>query len=354
VPLDYNKGIEKVREAMGLKATIQNFLETISISSREAYRNKINAFYKFLISEKAIVDTQFDSYLEGMDVEDIIESLNYYIFCNDINSQTMALHYASVIKRYFSFLFTLGIQNNTLIQAFGLPQDNERSYQYIMREIISNHPKLERRDQKEEITWEEAVVLIAECDQRIKEVMDENNVLDYRVYASKYNDLMSSIILKLILFTGIPYRILREINVDRVNTVHNTITINEFCIHIPNNLCEQLNYYLGIRRAIMEERFDTSPYLFVYADGKQLRKNTDAIATTLREYLGRSDLTGIIKFTIMQMIKKGINQSIIQNFNNVGAAIYHDCQQKVNQQRNTSISRYLDSKLRSMDVFDLL
>lgn len=339
---------------MGFDGTIEGFLGSISASSREAYRNKINVFYKFIISEKKVDDTLYRSYLEGMDVKDIIESLDYYIFCNDISSQTMALHYASVIKGYFSYVFTLGIRNQNLLQAFGLPPDNQSSYQYIMREVISNHPKLEQRDQKDEITWDEAVILIAECDQRIKEIMDENNVLDYRVYASKYNTLMFSIMLKLILFTGVPYRLLREIKVDQVNPILNTITINNFSIHLPDNLCVQLNFYLDVRKKIMEERCDCSDYLFVQVDGKQLRKNTDAIAATLREYLGRSDLTGLIKFTIMQMIKKGINQSIIQNFNNVGSAIYLDCQMKVNQQRSTSISRYLDSKMRSMEVFDLL
>lgn len=54
------------------------------------------------------------------------------------------------------------------------------------------------------------------------------------------------------------------------------------------------------------------------------------------------------------MIKKGVNQSIIQDFTKVGDKNYQYCQKQVNQSKNPSVSRYLDSKLRSIEIFDML
>lgn len=191
---------------MSLEQTIYKFLETISEKSVETYRMKINIFYRFLIQEKGINDRSYGSYLEAMKIEEIEESLENYINSNQIKSMSIALHYISVVKRYFNFIYKLGIKNNNLIKSFGLLEEHPDSFQSRIREKILSDPRLQVKDSKQEISLEEAEVLISECDQRIKEIIEENTVLEYKEYASKYNDLMTSIIIKLILYTGITYR----------------------------------------------------------------------------------------------------------------------------------------------------
>jgi len=188
----------------------------------------------------------------------------------------------------------------------------------------------------------------------MKELIEEGKILDYNEYASKYNDYMSSLIIKLILFTGIPYRVVRNIEYDNANKTHNCICINEYFIHLPNKLSEQLAFYTDLRNEIKCSLKTISDTLFINADGSKLKEQTNVVAGTLKEYMGRGDLTGIIKFAIIEMINKGVNQSIIQDFTKVGDQIYKDCQKRVNESKNLDACRYLDSKLRALEIFDIL
>lgn len=339
---------------MNLKDTMEQFLDTISESSTQTYKSKIYVFYDFLTSEKGINDKSYQSYLEAMKINEVEESLDYYIMTNEIKSESIAWHFISVIKRYFSFIYRLGIQNVNLLKSFGLSEEYSDSFQAKIREKIFNDSRLEKKDSKSEISWEEAEILISECDQRMKELIDEGKILDYKEYASKYNDYLSSLIIKLILFTGIPYRVVRDIKYSNLNIVHNTVCINDYSIHLPNKISEQLAFYTNVRNEIKLNSKAVEDTLFIYANGSKLRTQTDVVAGTLKEYMGRSDLTGIIKFAIIQMIKKGINQSIVQDFTKVGDPIYKYCQKQVNANKNSSASRYLDSKLRSLEMFDIL
>lgn len=339
---------------MNLKDTIEQFLETISESSIETYKSKIYVFYNFLTKEKGINDKSYQSYLEAMKINEVEESLDYYIVSNAIKSESISWHFISVVKRYFSFIYKLGIRNVNLLKSFGLSEEHPDSFQSIIGKKIFNDPRLEKKDSKSEITWEEAKILISECDQRIKELIEEDKILDYKEYASKYNDYLSSLMIKLILFTGIPYRVVKDIKFDDLNKVHNTICINEYYIHLPNKISEQLDFYIDLRNEIRNNSKTLEKELFIQADGNKLSVQTHLIAGTLREYMGRSDLTGIIKFAIIEMIKKGVNQSILQDFTKVGDQIYKDCQKRVNESKNLSASRYLDSKLRNLEMFDLL
>lgn len=145
-----------------------------------------------------------------------------------------------------------------------------------------------------------------------------------------------------------------NIKFENVNKIHNTICINSYIIHLPNKLSEQLDYYINIREKVQNDKIKSTDTLFIGADGNILSSKTALISSTLREFMGRGDLTGIIKFAVIQMISKGVNQSILQDFTKVGGNIYKYCQEKVNEDKSLSSSRYLDSKLRSLETFDML
>jgi hypothetical protein len=61
-----------------------------------------------------------------------------------------------------------------------------------------------------------------------------------------------------------------------------------------------------------------------------------------------------MKYGIIQMIKRGINQSVIIEFTGNQDDIYRDCQNEVNEEKFEARNRYLDSKLRGIDSFDIL
>ncbi|WP_372663773.1 hypothetical protein [Cohnella sp.] len=342
---------------MTFKETIELFLDQVSENSYDIYKNKITVFYKFLVIEKGINDKSYQSYLEGMKTEEIIESLNDYIISNKINSESVAWHYISVVKRYFLFIYevkNLKIQNENLIKSFSLSQDNIDSFAYKIKKEIFENSNLERKDSKTELTQEEVEVLISECDQQIKELLNGGKILEYKKYPSQYNDFTSCLIIKLLLFTGAKYQIIINLGSSDLKLSQQTIIINGYCIRLPINLFTQLLEYTKIKQKIQSDFYkQNSKSLFIRTDGEKL-KGTSFVSDTLVQFTGRGDTTGIIKFAIIEMIKKGINQSVIQDFTGNGSKIYDYCQSKVNESKNLSVNRYLDSKLRSLEIYDLL
>jgi hypothetical protein len=76
---------------------------------------------------------------------------------------------------------------------------------YKIKKEIFESGDLEKKDSKTELTQEEVEVLISECDQQIKELLDGDSILEY---PSQYNDFVSCIIIKLLLFTGAKYQVI--------------------------------------------------------------------------------------------------------------------------------------------------
>jgi len=339
---------------MSLANTITLFIYSISDSSKQTYETKIKVFHRFLTSEKGVNDKTYQNYLESMKIEEIIESLDHYIIYNDIKSESIALHYISVVKRFFNFIYKLGMQNTNLIKSFGLADDNKKSFQFQIKQKIFNDSKLEKKSAKVELSKVEAEVLVSECDEQIRELFQENLILEYKSYPYKYRYFYASIIFKLILFTGIPYRVVRELKYNDVNSDYNTICINGYSIHLPHNLSIQIKKYLQVRKELLKRLNVKSDLLFIEIKGDQLPPQTSKLAKYLNNYIGRGDLDCLIKFALIQMLTRGINQSIIADFTKAGEDKLQYCQQQLKQSEEFTINRYLDSRLRSLETFDLL
>jgi site-specific recombinase XerD len=329
-------------------------METVSENSHDIYLNKIDKFFDFLVDEKEINDKSFQSYLGAMRIEEIQESLNWYITQNNIKKESVAWHYLSVIKRYFTCIYRIGIKNDNLIKLFSLTESNENSFQSVMTKLIDDDKRLEKMKPKTEIESEDFEVLTSECDQRLKELIEEDRVLIYNKKPIRYNDLLATLVIKVVIYIGASYSSIREIEVEEKDIIHNTITINGYSIHLPNMMSEQMNYYKNIRDKALKKHNLSTKLLFVNANGTKLSVQTSLICEQLKTYLGRGDVTGLRKFAIINMIEKGINESIIKEFADVGDKIFDYCQGLVNDKKNIAGSRYVDSKLRSIYTFDML
>lgn len=73
---------------------------------------QIKAFKEFIIEEKKICDSTYVTYFKAISVNEILESPDYFIRRNHINKKTVAKHYCEMIKKFFHFLRTKGIENN--------------------------------------------------------------------------------------------------------------------------------------------------------------------------------------------------------------------------------------------------
>lgn len=335
---------------MELKQTITNFINSVSPKSIKAYEGKINAFYEFLVTHKGINDNSFESYLASMRKSEIIESLDVYINQNKINKTSVAWHYIAVIKRYFIYLYSIGIKNSTLIMSFGLEDAQKESLNYHLKEFINHNSALAKIDVKSELSYEEMELLLIECDEQIYDLLkDKKEILNYKKYPTKYNDFMYSLLIKIMAYTGIKYNVINTIKMTDLDEKHGSLIINGFVIHLPDTVADQVREYKEIRSQLNNE----SELLFTKVNGENLRLTTGLIER-LEIYIGRTDTVGITKFGIIEMIKRGINQSLIQDFTGVGKDIFNYCQTKVNGEKKQYASRYIDSKLRSMPINDII
>lgn len=332
--------------------SLENLIDQFLIDKPiEGYKKDLNIFTKFLKEERKINPETLNYFLQGFRTDGVIESLGFYIKENSLTSIGTARRYSSCIREFFRYIIYKDIiENKELGIELGAPSYDEKSYTYKINNYISKDKRLKETDGFITISEGDLNFLIDECD----ETLNSQEVFEKGIEKQKYyNKFRSAIVLKLILLTGIRYEVLREIKKEDLNLTHDLITINGLTIHLPMNLSEQLEKYEIINSKIACEHSDRD-ILFIEYNKEIMSAKTTITSSFLKGILGRGDLNGVIKYTIIEMIKKGINESIIKKFTGIGEKTYNECQNYVNELYNIKTSRYLDSKIRSMEIFDLL
>lgn len=317
----------------------------------EGYKNNLNIFQKYLDEEKQIHSNVQKEFLQGFRTDGIIESLEFYIRENKLTSVDTARRYSSCIREFFRYIIHENIiENEKLSVELGAPPYNEKSYTYKVNNFIAEDKRLKETEGFIAISEEDVKSLIEQCDITLNAEEVYNEALCKQKF---YNKLRSAVILKLILLTGIKYEVLKDIERDDITLEHDLIKINNLEIHLPINLSEQMNRYDKINHCIVNHN-SINENFFLEFDGTRISKVTSTTSGFLKGIIGRGDLNGIIKYSIIEMIKKGINESIIKQFTGVGDKTYKECQDYVNKIYNIKSSRYLDSKIRGMEIYDLL
>lgn len=331
-----------------LKVTFNEFLEHKNVNG---YMTCISCLEKYLSDKKKLIDEDIKVYFQGIRSEELIKSVDYYIDINSVTSYGAVNRYVSCLKEYFLFLVQNEyLKNDELIGEFAYKTSSKKSYRYKVNEFIKNNPKIIETQGFD--SFEEVEDLIHYCDEVMENEYYYSKVLESQMYFNKYR---SALIIKLILLTGVLYRTLITIKRFDLDLKHNTITINDLTIHLPNRFLDQMEKYLEIRHEIIERNTNGEcDSLFIEFDSSPISDKDSTTINFLRDISGRGDLNGIIKYAIINMIRKGINQSIIVKFTGVGDKIYSDCQSKVNREMDLNASRYLDSKIRSIKIFDML
>lgn len=321
----------------------------ISIKNIDRYKQCMNVFKGYLIEKKVL--SVLRTYFQGIRSDDLVDSLEYYVVHNNVTSFGAANVYAACIQEYFKFIIARGlVKNDELMAEFAYPIDDKKSCRNKINSYLSKEPRIKASMQFEPVTEEEAKDIIDECNLIIERL---NNIEKVTRTQKDYNKLRSSIILKIMLLTGITYRCLIKIKVDSLDLKHGQITINGLTFHLPNKLIDDLVFYKDVREKIVNESNNTQT-LFVESSGCEISELTSTTSGFLCTLTGRKDLNGVIKYGIINLIRNGVNQSIIEKLTEVGKSIYNDCQKQVNSTMDYKASRYLDSKIRDINIFDLL
>lgn len=158
--------------------------------------------------------------------------------------------------------------------------------------------------------------------------------------------------IKLVMFLGIKPQLVSEFKISNLDIYTNKIFISGYWVHLPDKLGVQMKKYLSIIEKLSLENGD---FLFIKKDGTRYIKEYGQMFKVANKVMKNCSAESIAKFTIIQMIKEGINPSIILSITKFGIDTYLHCQDLVNSEKGAlEKSRYLDSKLRKMKIFDIL
>lgn len=319
-----------------------NFSETINIfvESKQEYRIQAQGYQKDLLvfwdflKTKNVDDESWPYFLGGANTELIIGSLKYYIRENKINSISTGNRFISVLVEFFQFIIDKEIiQNKELYAEMNSPIYSTKSFRARINSWISQN--LKDKESTVIFTQTEIVRLINDCDEILNMRMINDEEFDKKI--------VPALILKLIILTGVKYKVIRNLSINDLNLRYGTIEINKYVIHMPISLIDQFELYVLIR-----SEKTASDYLFIQTTGEQLPDKTGNTAYFLGSLTTRTDLTGIIKFAIIEMINKGIGESIIKEFTGVGKTVFEDCLNIINKDIHKDRNVFLDSRVREL------
>lgn len=321
---------------------IEDMLEEFLSTKPDGYGKDVRIFFNYLIYKRLPIEKEI---FQGVRTKNIIESINYYKENNNLESVSTAKRYTAAISEFFKYIIGKGyIENKEFYEELILPTIVEKSYLYKINQYISKDTDLRESGTFEILNRNDVEELIGNCD----EVMNRR-IKDITSKKKEYNKFIGALAIKLIAFTGVMYRVLRNLELTSDIEIYNKICINNFRITLPENLTIQLKKYLLIRKMILNTNKKESKYLFIKFTGEQLPVQTN-ISAFLATCTGRNDFNGLIKYAIRNMIMAGVNDSIIMKLTGASTELI----QSSSYGEIKNWNRYLDSKIRNTDLFDFL
>jgi len=313
-----------------------------------AYLNHVKAFIEF-IENKGVNEQNLIPYLQGVRTKHIVEALGFYIDRNKVIAKDAALVYKSAIKEFLYFILdSEEIQNPELIKELGLPVYKEESYNATVNKYIADHNSLKERKGFGVLDHRCIEDLILQCNNLLS---SEEELIKSKDKKKFFNKIRSAVIVKLILLTGVPYRAIRNLDVRDIKIDDNTINLNGFIIHIPKTIKEDLTKYVYISKHLRQNQ----EKLFIEFEGHQINFQTGNTSAFLKGMIGRGDLNALVKFTITEMIRNGVSESVIRQLHGIEKSkmdIIEICHANVYTHKEAN--RHLDSKIRQSELYDIL
>lgn len=313
------------------------------------YANDVNNFIDYLDSKRGKNSFYNELIIGGMTTEEVINSLKYL---NDevcrINKKTPAYKYISAIGELFYYI----LNNSPISNSDFLKQiDSKRNGSYYRQctDFINNCSTLIGKEVYSALDDETVDRLLIWSDKMIADVLKESN---QKVLVKDFKHMVAALFIKTVLLTGVTYREARTLKFTALNVKSNTLEINNYVFRLPCKMSEQFHAYKSYCK---NKGFDVQyGYLFVDDDGIEWGESTSSSGVTnyLKTVIGQTDLTGIIKYGITQMILVGIDSRIIERITGVSDIIISDCTQHSNNDQKWF--SYINSKIVSTEIYGKL
>ena len=101
---------------MLFKQLIDEFLDKWDKDTSKAYRKKIYSFYQYLVEMKNATDSNYKSILKGLEIEDVAESIIFYVKRNQVKYRASADLYISTVKSFYAYISAKQIKERHLFR----------------------------------------------------------------------------------------------------------------------------------------------------------------------------------------------------------------------------------------------
>lgn len=165
-----------------------------------------------------------------------------------------------------------------------------------------------------------------------------------------FEKVVAMIGIKIMLFTGVRYNILRNVKVSDMVSNINIIKINGFSIRLPINLSLQIQYYEQLRKQVIE---NASDYFFIGFDGSQWSDKTSdsKMLLVLINTLARTDTKGITKFGLKNLILAGTDIKKIEELTGCKKDMIRSCMPADTESKEDKLNRYINMCISKTSIF---
>lgn len=317
--------------------------------SYKVYEGKIDVFLTFLQEEKGINDKNYLAYFSGIDSNVICESIENYIEKNGVNFRGTVEVFKSVVYNFFDYLsVNEGVKNRHF--------DNKEDFNFLKNHIDNEINKLGlKEEQSREIISDEMFeVVLKSCDRALNDYDLELMLAKASiVFNNPIKMYVSALITKLVLFAGLKNNILVSLTVDDYDSELNILRVNDFELHLPNNFSKQMKQYLTLRAGVINKSNSEASSLFITKDGSNIGNLTSNNFHILTKIEGNLTADGVAKYAIIQMLKEGIDTSVVKQVTGYGDTTIAHCLESFREiSGENARNRLLNSKLRNLYAFD--
>lgn len=309
------------------------------VKENSGYEANVANFKKYILEEKKLLLT--DTVLGGIDTDDIIASIDFCISNCGFNTKSIARKYSVAIAQLFiTLIINQDIKNKDFYEELRASSLEDKSYYARINDYITSHSTLAETETIDTFTDDEVELLIKLANLEVENTSTHNT-------AKGFERLSALLGIKVILLTGVKYNILRSIKREDIDVKSNTLLINGFKIRLPILLCNQLDYLLGLSEK------SNPKYLFVDFNGKQWGEKTQdsKITYVISKYFGKTDTTGLTKYGITNLVKIGVNDSIIKKLTSANDTIIKKCLENSVESESLFWEKYINTKLCYLDIY---
>ncbi len=328
---------------------VQNQRELKGERTYETYGRKVHVFKEYMEQRGYDNIIGYRAFLHDAGIEEVLESVRYYITTYEIKYKTTSDSYIAALKVFFDFLKGHSGIHNEFFSVNSKEKSLRDAYEILCKEL-----NLNKKAEAMPISEMQCSCLLATCDKNldqptVQEVLNGKNNGVFSLY-------ISSLISKFVLLYGTKNKVLSELSIDDYDAELNKITINGYGVHLPDGLSRQMKKYILVRKEIISDNA-LDNRLFIDLQSNKNWMNAKMFLV-LEQVIGNKKATSIAKYALMQLLKNNVPFNLVMEFTGYSQDVCGHCQELLDEERGIfhvdEKNRKLDSALRQSIIFDRL